>query len=112
MNVWVFFSVATVLRYVSAPYSRTGLIVVLKIVILVLMVRLCEAQMSFILRKATPARRVLSFTSARGTTASGEIDPNPCIAVDPCWLVGCLTSQKHTSVSGEGLLRPLYVQPH
>ena len=52
MSVWIFFSVAAVVLHVSAPYSRTGFTVVLMILILMLMVRLYEAQMFFIWRKA------------------------------------------------------------
>ena len=39
MNLWVFFSVAAVVLSVSAPYSRTGFTVVLKILILMFMFR-------------------------------------------------------------------------
>ena len=64
MDVWIFFSVAAVVPHVSAPHSRAGFAVVLNILILMLMVRLGEAQMFFIRRKAALALPVLTFTSA------------------------------------------------
>ena len=58
MNVWILFRVAAVILHVSAPYSRTGFTLVLKILILMLMVRLGEAQIS---RTATLALPILTF---------------------------------------------------
>ena len=52
MIVWIFFSVAGVILHVSAANSRAGFTVVLKILILMLMIRLGEAQMFFIWRRA------------------------------------------------------------
>ena len=48
MNVLIFFSIAAVVRHVSAPDSRTGFTAVLKILTLMLMIRLGEAHMVFI----------------------------------------------------------------
>ena len=45
MNVWIFLSVAAVVLHVSAAYIRTVFTVMLKILILMLIVRLGEAQM-------------------------------------------------------------------
>ena len=50
--------------HISALYSRTGSTVVLKILILMLMVRVGEAQMFFIWRKAAIALPILTFTPA------------------------------------------------
>ena len=59
MNVWIFFSEVTVVLRVSAPYSRTDFIVVLKILILMLMVRLAVVKMFFICREAVITRFAL-----------------------------------------------------
>ena len=65
MNVWIFFSVVAVVLHVSAPYSRAGFTVVLKILILMLMVRLGEAQMFFIWRKDALALPILTLSRVR-----------------------------------------------
>ena len=62
MNVWIFFKIAAVLLYVFAPYSRKSFTVMFKILILMLMVRLGEAQKFFMWRKAALAQPVLTFT--------------------------------------------------
>ena len=64
MDVWIFFSVAVLVLHVSAPYSRTGFTVVLNILLSMLMVRLGEAQMFFVWRKAALALPVFIFTTA------------------------------------------------
>ena len=64
MNVWIFFGDAAVVLHVSAPYSRTGFTVVVKILVLMLMVRLGETQVFFIWRKAALTLPILTFTSA------------------------------------------------
>ena len=64
MNVWIFFSVASVVLHVSALYSWTDFTMELKILILMFMVRSGEAQLFFIWKKAALALPVLTFTSA------------------------------------------------
>ena len=54
-KVCTFFVVATVVLHVSDPYSRTGLTLLLEILILVLSVSSLELQMFFNCRKAALA---------------------------------------------------------
>ena len=61
MGVWIFFNVAAVVLRISAPYSRTDFTVVLQILVLMFMVRLGEAHMFFIWRKAVFALPVLTL---------------------------------------------------
>ena len=80
MNFWNFFGVAAVVLRVSAPYSRIGFTVVSKILILMLMPRLDEAQMCFFLMKAAVALPILTFTSASA----------PPLVCQQCYLGRCL----------------------
>ena len=64
IKVCTFFVVATVVLHVSEPYSRTGLTLLLKILILVWSARSLELQTLFNCRKTALALPILALTSA------------------------------------------------
>ena len=64
IKVCTFFLVTTVVLHVSEPYSRTGLTLLLKILILVWSVRSLELQTFFNCRKTALALSILALTSA------------------------------------------------
>ncbi|VDP57006.1 unnamed protein product, partial [Schistosoma margrebowiei] len=64
INTCTFFMVVVVVLQLSAPYSRTALTLVLKILTLILIESCFEFHMFFNCRNATLALPILAFTSA------------------------------------------------
>ena len=94
MNVWIFLGVAAMVLHVSAPYSRTGFTVVLKIPILMLMVRLGEVQMFFIWRKAALA------ADSHFTLVSLP----PCLSAIGKWNLSHLVIHLHPVLQGQAAM--------
>ena len=108
MTVWIFFSVAAIVLHVSAPYSRADFSVVLMILILMLMVRLGEAQMFFIERKVALALPILTFA-----LGSAPAPPPPFrLSTMLPWLVKFVTSSSASpsSVMGVVLTAALFLR--
>ncbi|VDO98839.1 unnamed protein product [Schistosoma margrebowiei] len=68
INTCIFSMVVVVVLQVSAPYSRTALTLVLKILTLILVESCFEFHMFFNCRNATLALPILAFTSASEPT--------------------------------------------
>ena len=64
IKAWSFFEMAAVIRHVSAPYNKTGFIVVLNILTLVWRVKLLQFQTFFSCLNAVLALPILILTSA------------------------------------------------
>ncbi|VDP43590.1 unnamed protein product [Schistosoma margrebowiei] len=97
INTCTFLIVVVVVLQVSAPYSRTDLTFVLKILTLILVESCFEFHMLFSCRNATLALSILAFTSASEPSCSSMMLPryvkdSTSSRVSPSRVIGLLFS--------------------
>ncbi|VDO50125.1 unnamed protein product [Schistosoma margrebowiei] len=100
INTCIFLMVVVVVLQVSAPYSRTALTSVLKILNLILVESCFEFHMFFNCRNATLALPILAFTSASEPPCSSMMLPryvkdSTSSRVSPLRVIGLLFSVLH-----------------
>ncbi|VDO57799.1 unnamed protein product [Schistosoma margrebowiei] len=113
INTCTFLIVVVLVLQVSAPYSRTALTLVLKILTLILVESCFEFHMFFNCRNATPALLILAFTSASEPYCSSMRVPryvkdSTSSRVSPSSVIGLILSVSYliTLVFPLCMLRP------